>query len=510
MTYITEKIESTYNFIDVISSDENAEKLIIRIRTQIPQIENNKKLSQEDYHSEEILKFLESKLLRDLSLKGVSLIKKVYVKEAKRSYFDNNTGAFITDKMKEFIIETDGTSLSNVFFIDEVDFTRSISNDINEIYTCLGVEAVRKALINELRAVLKPYDVYVNYRHIAILCDMMTQRGLLTAITRHGINRVELGPLRKCSFEETVEILLEAGLFAETDYLTGITENIMVGQLAPFGTGCFDLLIDMNKIQTARPMEENKIMEQDEEMFVSTPKSNSPSHTPFMNTPNQMGNMTSYQPTPGMKQSPMFTPGYDGGLAKSPSFHWGGVKSENILNYIKTPNPMLSPTSVASPGYYNPSDYFKSPYTPVYEAQEDNYGISSYNVFGKEEAKGTEYSRNTSNYSPTGSMPSKSPYITGNYPLSSVSYSPQSPGIQKYGGGGYQATTSNPNYSPTTPMNQDYMNYSGRTSNYSGIASPKIQESISSAHSSQNYSPRSPTYNPKSPSYNLIQSGKYF
>ena len=261
MSYITDKIENTYNFIDVISSDENAEKLIIRIRTQIPQIESNRKLTQDDYHSEEVLKYLESKLLKDLSLKGISQIKKVYVKEAKRPYFDSLSGAFVTDKLKEFVIETDGTNLFDVFLIDEVDFTRSISNDINEIYSCLGVEAVRKALINELRAVLKPYDVYVNYRHIAILCDVMTQRGILTAITRHGINRVELGPLRKCSFEETVEILLEAGLFAETDYLTGITENIMVGQLAPFGTGCFDLLIDMNKIQNARPIEDNKIME---------------------------------------------------------------------------------------------------------------------------------------------------------------------------------------------------------------------------------------------------------
>jgi DNA-directed RNA polymerase II subunit RPB1 len=321
MSYITDKIENTYNFIDVISSDENAEKLIIRIRTQIPQIESNRKLTQDDYHSEEVLKYLESKLLKDLSLKGILQIKKVYVKEAKRPYFDYTSGAFVTDKLKEFVIETDGTNLFDVFLIDEVDFTRSISNDINEIYSCLGVEAVRKALINELRAVLKPYDVYVNYRHIAILCDVMTQRGILTAITRHGINRVELGPLRKCSFEETVEILLEAGLFAETDYLTGITENIMVGQLAPFGTGCFDLLIDMNKIQNARPIEDNKIMEVEEEMFVSTPRANSPGQTPFMNTPNPMGNMTTYQATPGVRQSPTFTPGYDGGLAKSPSFH---------------------------------------------------------------------------------------------------------------------------------------------------------------------------------------------
>jgi DNA-directed RNA polymerase II subunit RPB1 len=51
----------------------------------------------------------------------------------------------------------------------------------------------------------------------------------LTAITRHGINRTESGPLRKCSFEETVEILLEAAVYAETDNLKGITENIIMG-----------------------------------------------------------------------------------------------------------------------------------------------------------------------------------------------------------------------------------------------------------------------------------------
>ena len=58
---------------------------------------------------------------------------------------------------------------------------------------------------------------------------MMTQRGILTSITRHGINRIETGPLRKCSFEETVEILYEAASLAEMDNLTGITENIIMG-----------------------------------------------------------------------------------------------------------------------------------------------------------------------------------------------------------------------------------------------------------------------------------------
>ena len=72
----------------------------------------------------------------------------------------------------------------------------------------------------------------------------MTHKGRLTSITRHGINRLDTGALRKCSFEETVEILLEASVYGETDMLRGVTENIIIGQLAPFGTGCFDLVLD--------------------------------------------------------------------------------------------------------------------------------------------------------------------------------------------------------------------------------------------------------------------------
>ena len=124
------------------------------------------------------------------------------------------------------------------------DFRRTISNDILEILRVLGIEAVRMSLINELRFVLGSYGIYVNYRHLATLCDVMTQRGILTSITRHGINRVDTGPLRKCSFEETVEILLEASVFSEVDHLKGITENIIMGQLAPYGTGSFDLIVD--------------------------------------------------------------------------------------------------------------------------------------------------------------------------------------------------------------------------------------------------------------------------
>ena len=76
--------------------------------------------------------------------------------------------------------------------------------------------------------ILNPYNV--NHRHLTTLIDIMTVRGKLMSITRHGINRVDdAGALRKCSFEETVEILLEASFHAELDPLLGVTENIIMG-----------------------------------------------------------------------------------------------------------------------------------------------------------------------------------------------------------------------------------------------------------------------------------------
>lgn len=45
--------------------------------------------------------------------------------------------------------------------------------------------------------------------------------GHLMAITRHGINRQEVGALMRCSFEETADILMEAAVHAEQDPVKG-------------------------------------------------------------------------------------------------------------------------------------------------------------------------------------------------------------------------------------------------------------------------------------------------
>ena len=94
---------------------------------------------------------------------------------------------------------------------------------------------------NEIMEVIEYGGSYVNYRHIALLADNMTNKGFIMSIDRFGINKSDRGPLAKCSFEETPDILAKAALFGELDHINGVSSNIMMGQEVPIGTGCVDL-----------------------------------------------------------------------------------------------------------------------------------------------------------------------------------------------------------------------------------------------------------------------------
>lgn len=108
-----------------------------------------------------------------------------------------------------------GEALTGPLLPPAVDHRRTFSNDVCEIGRVLGIEACRAALCNEIKNVISFDGSYVNYRHLAMLVDTMTFRGYLTPVTRHGINRIDSGPLMRASFEETCEIFMDAAVYAE-------------------------------------------------------------------------------------------------------------------------------------------------------------------------------------------------------------------------------------------------------------------------------------------------------
>ena len=142
----------------------------------------------------------------------------------------------------EYILYTEGSNLKDVFDIAGVDTTRTRTNNISEIAQVLGVEAARNAIIHEAQSTLNEQGILVDVRHIMIVADMMCMEGEVKQIGRHGIAGEKESVLSRAAFEVTVNHLLDAAVANETDELSGVTENVIVGQPIQLGTGDVKLI----------------------------------------------------------------------------------------------------------------------------------------------------------------------------------------------------------------------------------------------------------------------------
>ncbi|WP_319379537.1 DNA-directed RNA polymerase subunit A'' [uncultured Methanocorpusculum sp.] len=165
--------------------------------------------------------------VRQVIVQGIDDIKRVVVRK------END----------EYILHTEGSNLKDVFEIDGVDCTRTRTNNISEIASTLGVEAARSAIIYEAFNTLKEQGISVDLRHIMLVADIMCMDGEVKQIGRHGIAGEKESVLSRASFEVTVNHLLDAAVAHEFDELSGVTENVIVGQPILLGTGDVKLMV---------------------------------------------------------------------------------------------------------------------------------------------------------------------------------------------------------------------------------------------------------------------------
>ncbi len=196
--------------------------------TIIPGVHNEEDLAelQDNPPSYTMLLQLEEKI-RDMRLKGIPSIERANVQ------YD--------DKAAEYYLSTIGSNLSRVSEIESIDRSRTYTNNIIEIFNYLGIESARQAIINELEATLLSARLEVDVRHLLMVADVMTSEGEVRAIGRHGVSGTKHSILARAAFEVTVNHLLKAGIIGETDRLTGVAENIIVGQPISLGTGSVEL-----------------------------------------------------------------------------------------------------------------------------------------------------------------------------------------------------------------------------------------------------------------------------
>jgi DNA-directed RNA polymerase II subunit RPB1 len=217
--------------INTIYSDFNSTKLVMRIKLLATDNE-----STDDFMN---LKKFQNKILNSIVIRGVPGIKAVTFRK-EEGYVELVNGEYKT--VTQYVLDTDGSNFMEVMNHPAVDGHRLMSSHVHDIFENLGIEATRSILLNEMSELFE--DAGVNYRHLGLLCDVMTRAGRMMSVDRYGINKNDIGPLAKASFEETEKILKKAAFFGEVDPVTGVSANIMMGQTIRGGTAFSQVLLD--------------------------------------------------------------------------------------------------------------------------------------------------------------------------------------------------------------------------------------------------------------------------
>ena len=243
--------------INCIFSDMNSSNLIFRIRLNSEILKKKKGMADTLDQSDQIylLKNFQDNLLNNIVLRGVNGITNVNPRILKNMVVKEDSKYVSKDT---WILDTTGTNLFDLFALDFIDYTRTYSNDIREIYDCLGIEAARQNILNEFNEVMEASDAYVNYHHLSILCDRMTVKAEMVPMFRSGIMNDDIGPISKGTYEMHTEVFLDASRHGDFDQMRGVSANVMCGQPGYYGTNAFNLLLDLNAMKEIKSSEVGK------------------------------------------------------------------------------------------------------------------------------------------------------------------------------------------------------------------------------------------------------------
>ena len=235
--------------VSCVYSDMNSDKLVFRIRVKDFNTKKGKDSKPTSLdQSDDIYKLnsIQENMLNHVILRGVKNIKKVNLRKV-QNHLNETEDKFVVKE--SWVLDTIGTNLKSILGNQTIDGNRTISNNIQEVYATLGIEAARQTIYNELLEVIEYDGTYINSHHLGLLGDRMCATTKLVSIFRHGINNDNIGPIAQASFEETPEMFLRAAKHAQLDEMKGVSANVMCGQEGYFGTSSFQLFLDIEKVK---------------------------------------------------------------------------------------------------------------------------------------------------------------------------------------------------------------------------------------------------------------------
>jgi len=153
------------------------------------------------------------------------------------------------DKDGSYELYVEGNSFLKVLSTPGVRWKSTTSNHILDVEKVLGIEAARSKIINEIEDVMKNYGLTIDRRHLMLLSDLMTIRGKVLGITRHGLAKSSTSSLKLASFETTSEHLFNASFHQVEEEANGTSTSVILGSFTPIGSGMVDILLSKDLIR---------------------------------------------------------------------------------------------------------------------------------------------------------------------------------------------------------------------------------------------------------------------
>ncbi|KAK4005662.1 hypothetical protein OUZ56_010705 [Daphnia magna] len=145
-------------------------------------------------------------------------------------------------KPPRYYLLVEGDNMREVMATYGVKGTSTTSNNILEVFSTLGIKAAKATIAKEIQYTMEIHGMSVDRRHVALLSDLMSCRGEILGITRHGLAKMIESVLMLASFERTSDHLFDASYYGQEDEITGVSECIIMGIPMSIGTGAFKLL----------------------------------------------------------------------------------------------------------------------------------------------------------------------------------------------------------------------------------------------------------------------------
>ena len=145
----------------------------------------------------------------------------------------------------------EGYGLGEVIGAPGVDGVNTTTNHVAEVESVLGIEAARATICSEVSYIMQAYGIAIDARHLLLLADVMTFKGMVLGITRFGVSKMRESVLMLASFERTTDHLFDAAVHGRTDAIVGVSECIIMGIPVPLGCGSFKLLLDSEYAEKA-------------------------------------------------------------------------------------------------------------------------------------------------------------------------------------------------------------------------------------------------------------------